>query len=718
MKLRDMKIGLRLGSGFGIIIVLLLVIGIMGITSMKSISDRMDRIVTEGNAKVKLATDATKAIQEIVEGVLIMSALEDREHRARAEAVIQKGRTSYKEAIDTLSKIDKSQKGQELIKKTVDSLAAGKEANVKVAQLAAAGKMKEALLYNATTARQYTEKAQGALAEMVKYQEEQMGVLHKEGMATYASARNLLVAIGLFTILFSFAVAFFMTRTIKKPLGDLVELTDRLALGDVNITVNDNAKDEIGILSQSFNTMVGNIKSSAMAAERVANGDLDVDVKVQSENDMLGKNITQMVITLKALIGEMDRLYKEHKAGEIDYVVPAEKFSGAYKQMATGINEAIGLHVNIVLKILDILATYAEGDFSPVLEKLPGKQVIANEKMDMLRQSMNDVTHIAKEIASGNLMISVKERSAKDELMRAFAEMVSKLTDVVNDVKAAADNVAAGSQQMSANSQEMSQGATEQAASAEEVSSSMEQMVSNIKQNADNAQQTEKMALKAAQEGQEGGRAVNETVSAMKEIATKIGIIEEIARQTNLLALNAAIEAARAGEHGKGFAVVATEVRKLAERSQTAAGEIGKLSTTSVEIAEKAGDMLTRIVPNIQKTAELVSEINAASNEQNTGAEQINKAIQQLDQVIQQNASATEEMASTSEELSSQAEQLQETINFFKVEESVKRKPQQKTPAISKTVKGANGNGTAGESTQGFAFNMDHDKLDEEFDRF
>ena len=170
----------------------------------------------------------------------------------------------------------------------------------------------------------------------------------------------------------------------------------------------------------------------------------------------------------------------------------------------------------------------------------------------------------------------------------------------------------------------------------------------------------------------------------MKEIAAKISIIEEIARQTNLLALNAAIEAARAGEHGKGFAVVATEVRKLAERSQLAAGEINKLSASSVEVAEKAGEMLTRIVPDIQRTAELVSEINAASNEQNAGAEQINKAIQQLDKVIQQNASATEEMASTSEELSSQAEQLQETISFFRIggKERNKTKGEQKNRSI------------------------------------
>jgi len=244
--------------------------------------------------------------------------------------------------------------------------------------------------------------------------------------------------------------------------------------------------------------------------------------------------------------------------------------------------------------------------------------------------------------------------------------MVDRLKMVVADVKTAGDNVASGSQQLSAGSEQMSQGTTEQAASAEEASSSVEEMNATIRQNADNALQTEKIALKSATDAMESGKAVSETVGAMKDIASKISIIEEIARQTNLLALNAAIEAARAGEHGKGFAVVASEVRKLAERSQAAAGEISSLSTTSVEVAEKAGAMLAKLVPDIQKTAELVQEISAASNEQNTGAEQINQAIQQLDQVIQQNASASEEMASTAEELASQSEQLQASIAFFR----------------------------------------------------
>ena len=281
-----------------------------------------------------------------------------------------------------------------------------------------------------------------------------------------------------------------------------------------------------------------------------------------------------------------------------------------------------------------------------------------------------DIADIAEKVAAGDLSIRF-ESNKKNEtgVYAAMKSMVEKLREVVADVKSAADNVAAGSQQLSSGSEEMSQGASEQAASAEEASSSMEEMSSNIRQNADNAVQTEKIAQKSAVDAKHGGEAVNKTVHAMKDIAGKITIIEEIARQTNLLALNAAIEAARAGEHGKGFAVVASEVRKLAERSQRAAAEISQLSSSSVDVAERAGELLGRMVPDIQKTAELVQEISAACREQDTGAEQINKAIQQLDQVIQQNSSVSEEMASTSEELASQAQQLQATIAFFRVDE-------------------------------------------------
>lgn len=288
--------------------------------------------------------------------------------------------------------------------------------------------------------------------------------------------------------------------------------------------------------------------------------------------------------------------------------------------------------------------------------------------MDRMIAAERMAAGVAGSLADGDLSVSVTPRSDKDVLLRSMAEMIERLRDVVGEVQSGAENVASGSEEMSASAESLSQGATEQASAVEESSAAMEEMTSSISQNADNASQTESIAIKAAGDARESGQAVAQAVAAMKDIAGKISIIEEIARQTDLLALNAAVEAARAGEHGRGFAVVAAEVRKLAERSQAAASEITQLSRSSTSVAERAGELLGKLVPDIQRTADLVQEINAASQEQSTGSSQVNKALQQLDQVIQQNASASEELASTSEELSAQAEQLQASISYFRLD--------------------------------------------------
>ncbi|HOJ98741.1 MAG TPA: methyl-accepting chemotaxis protein [Termitinemataceae bacterium] len=273
-----------------------------------------------------------------------------------------------------------------------------------------------------------------------------------------------------------------------------------------------------------------------------------------------------------------------------------------------------------------------------------------------------------------------KYLSLKDEVgdaLRATETLLQSLSETVHTIQGAAFELERGAGAISSTSQMLSQGATEQAANAEEVSSMVEEMSGTIRQTAENATTTEAYAHKAIEDAQAGAEVVFKSVEAMKMIASKIGVIEEIARQTNLLALNAAIEAARAGEAGKGFAVVASEVRKLAERSQGAATEILKISTQSVETVEEAGRKIAAFLPDIQKTAELVQEMNAATREQHIGIDQIVKAITQLDTVVQQNASSSEELASMAEELSAQATTLKDAVSYFKITEEAQ--PLEKT---------------------------------------
>jgi len=499
---KNMKIGVRLALGFGILMLFMGGLIWIGVLGMTHVDDDMERIVTINNVRIDQVNDMSRDIMNIsinIRNILYNDNPEKRlEYRERISKFREEYGKSVKQAEELTTKTDT--RAWELINKLKDQIATSRGLNDKVVELAMASKDKEAGQLMSKEAAPAERAVQEQIQLLLDHNMERNKLRYEEAVATYKSSRGLMFGMGAAAILFGIIIAVYMTRGITRPLVNAVQVSNKLAEGDLSMNIESKSTDETGLL------------------------------------------------------------------------------------------------------------------------------------------------------------------------LSAMRNMVERLRMVVADVKGAADNVASGSQQLSTGAEQMSQGTTEQAASAEEASSSVEEMNATIKQNADNASQTEKIALKSATDANESGKAVSETVGAMKEIAAKISIIEEIARQTNLLALNAAIEAARAGEHGKGFAVVASEVRKLAERSQSAAGEISKLSTSSVEVAEKAGQMLAKLVPDIQKTSELVQEISAASKEQTTGADQINLAIQQLNQVIQQNAGAAEEMSSTAEELSSQAEQLQSTISFFKVD--------------------------------------------------
>ncbi|MBI3228723.1 MAG: chemotaxis protein [Burkholderiales bacterium] len=322
-----------------------------------------------------------------------------------------------------------------------------------------------------------------------------------------------------------------------------------------------------------------------------------------------------------------------------------------------------------------VVSAAVNGDFTQRVDedgKLGFIATIAqnvNQLMAVSEVGLNDVARVLAALAQGDL-----EQRITGDYAGTFGALkddvnitCERLSEIMTDVQQAADSLLAAASQVSSTAQSLSQSASEQASGVERTSASVEEMSASVAQNSENAKITDGMATQSSKEAEQGGKAVTQTVDAMKQIAAKIGIVDDIAYQTNLLALNAAIEAARAGEHGKGFAVVAAEVRKLAERSQIAAKEIGELAVTSVTVSEQAGRLLEEMIPSIRKTSDLVQEISAASEEQSLGLGQISQAMSQLNQVTQQNASASEELAATSEEMSGQAEQLQDLMGFFKL---------------------------------------------------
>ncbi|MDH6269266.1 methyl-accepting chemotaxis protein [Rhizobium sp. SG_E_25_P2] len=488
----------------------------------------------------------------------------------------------------------------------------------------------------------------------------------------YDMSRLILMAAVAAGVLLSVGIALWIALGVSRGLSRVKHAADAVAIGDLDNTVAVGANDEIRDVVETINVMTANLRGTAAIADRIAAGDLSVEPKPLSDKDTLGFAMKNMV----------DNLSQTAEAATL-----------------------IG-----------------QGDLSVEVKPLSNADTLGIAMRSMVR-NLRQTARIADQIANGDLTVKPQPLSDRDLLGLALESMVDRLRGVVADSLSASLNVSSGSQQLSASSEQVSQGATEQAAAAEEASASMEQMAANIKQNADNAAQTEKIARQSAKDAEISGDAVNRAVAAMQTIAQKISIVQEIARQTDLLALNAAVEAARAGEHGKGFAVVASEVRKLAERSQSAAAEISNMSVDTVKAAQQAGEMLSRLVPDIRKTAELVTEISAACREQDIGASQINEAIQQLDMVTQQNSSAAEEMAATSEELAAQSEELQSSIAFFQVEQTKAdddkaQKHRAKQP-VGKSARRSDNSIKAQQSrAKGFALDLSHgaaDHFDDDF---
>jgi methyl-accepting chemotaxis protein len=451
----------------------------------------------------------------------------------------------------------------------------------------------------------------------------------------------------------------------QAKLVERLEELERLASSGTDREVVDALRKDLAAYEAGFSGVIAQVQQGAIRTPQAGNAAIEP----------FKDEIRRLEDTAYAFANKHSEAMQARKDEVARQVARTAAFMASAVLLAGLLTVAVGVVItrSITGPVLTVVAAaerLAQGDLGTQLETTGSRDETGRllEAMQNMMRSTQEMTGVAVAIAQGDLSVRVTPRSEKDTLGNALSDMVGRLKQVIAEVRAAATGLSSAGGQVSASSQALSMGTSQQAASVEETTASLEEMSASITQNADNSRQTEQMALKGARDAEESGTAVRETVSAMNSIAERISIIEEIAYQTNLLALNAAIEAARAGEHGKGFAVVATEVRKLAERSQAAAKEISGLSSSSVKVAERSGQLLHDLVPSIRKTANLVQEVAAASNEQSTGVAQMSKAMAQVDDVTQRNASAAEELASTAEEMSAQAESLQQLVAFFRLE--------------------------------------------------
>ena len=518
-------------------------------------------------------------------------------------------------------------------------------------------------------------------------------------------------------ILFVTVIALWLARSITKPLKQIIDAADTLALGDLNIEIEYRSHDELGQLAESFRRMLESLRIKVDAVQEFAKGNLTLNIQEASDRDTLAYAMADMRNQLRRLSEEMAKMYAEQKAGDIEYYIDSTLFDGAYAEVCEGYNKAVKLHVDNILIFLTLIGKYSEGDFSEKLQPMPGKQVIANEMMDKLRDNLLRVTRdtntlitaalegdlsaradisrhagefktiveginktldevtapiseaqsVLEKMAAGDLSATMEGDYKGDHaaIKKALNSSLDALNKLLLQVTTAAEQVNSGATQVSSASQSLSQGATEQAASLEEVSSSITEVGGQTRQNAENALQANQLAVSARKSADEGNAHMSGMLTAMSEINTKsaeiqkiIKAIDEIAFQTNLLALNAAVEAARAGVHGKGFAVVAEEVRNLAQRSAKAAKETTDLIDGNVAAVENGSKIADQTAKALQEITEGVTKVTDLVNEIAAASREQTTAVDQIGEALGQIDQVTQANTANAEESAAAAEEL------------------------------------------------------------
>ncbi|MDH7451862.1 methyl-accepting chemotaxis protein [Luteimonas composti] len=693
--LNNLNVGKRLGTGFGLLVVLMAVLAGIAFVEMRSIQDRLVEIVDTNNVKSRHLNAMHRASAATSMSMRNLLILDDVDIIAMERESLQAARQQYSDARDALYALPADAGTLEMRERIDAARAVSREANDRIEALVLAGDKagaRDALMSEGgPAAREW----RLLLEEDLQLQETATAQAYAGAVADYDEARLWLLVVAVMAVLFAVGSGWLLTRSIVRPLQETTRVARDIARGRLDGQIQATGRDEVAVLLGSM---------------------------------------ADMQSGLQRLVDAQDEMSRQHDAGEIDHRIAEDQFEGAFRDMAAQVNALVGSHITVLLKAVDMVGAYARGDLSGTFERLPGKKASLTQAVDGVKAGLESVTaeigglvdaavagdfsrrgdsdrfeFVYREmIGNLNLLMQSADRGLSEvgALLAAVAEgdltrqadtglpgqfgklaadangTVRKLAEVVAQIRSGSDAINSAASEIAAGNDDLSRRTEQQAAALEETASSMEELTSTVRQTADNARQANQLAVGAADVAVQGGviaERVVHTMSAITESSNRIGdiigVIDGIAFQTNILALNAAVEAARAGEQGRGFAVVAAEVRSLAQRSAGAAKEIKQLITDSAdkvrhgnELVGQAGQNMGEIVASIRQVTDIIADISAASQEQSAGIEQINQAVTQMDEGTQQNAALVEEATAAARNMEQQAGQLVQTVARFRMQ--------------------------------------------------